>query len=108
MDSDYVRTAYSKGAGESRVLFGHVLRNALMPAITLLGMIIAEIMAGSIVVEQVFNLPGLGVILVSSVANRDFPVVQAIVIYIALIVIVTNCIVDILYHVIDPRVNYGK
>ena len=108
MDSYYVRTAYSKGAGESRVLFGHVLRNALMPAITLLGMIIAEIMAGSIVVEQVFNLPGLGVILVSSVANRDFPGVQAIVIYIALIVIVTNCIVDILYHVIDPRVNYGK
>ncbi len=108
MNSDYVRTAYSKGASEARVLFCHVLRNALMPAVTLLGMIIAEIMAGSIVVEQVFNLPGLGVILVSSVANRDFPVVQAVVIYIALIVIVTNSIVDILYHIIDPRVEIGK
>lgn len=105
MDSDYVRTAYSKGAGENRVLFCHVLRNGLMPAITLLGMIIAEIMAGSIVVEQVFNLPGLSAILVSSVSTRDYPVVQAIVVYIAFVVIITNCIVDILYHIIDPRVK---
>lgn len=105
MDSDYVRTAYSKGAGENRVLFCHVLRNGLMPAITLLGMIIAEIMAGSIVVEQVFNLPGLSAILASSVSTRDYPVVQAIVVYIAFVVIITNCIVDILYHIIDPRVK---
>lgn len=105
MDSDYVRTTYSKGAGENRVLFCHVLRNGLMPAITLLGMIIAEIMAGSIVVEQVFNLPGLSAILVSSVSTRDYPVVQAIVVYIAFVVIITNCIVDILYHIIDPRVK---
>lgn len=105
MDSDYVRTAYSKGASETRVLFCHVLRNGLMPAITLLGMIIAEIMAGSIVVEQVFNLPGLSTILVSSVSTRDYPVVQAIVVYIAFIVIITNCFVDILYHIIDPRVK---
>lgn len=105
MDSDYVRTAYSKGAGENRVLFCNVLRNGLMPAITLLGMIIAEIMAGSIVVEQVFNLPGLSAILVSSVSTRDYPVVQAIVVYIAFVVIITNCIVDILYHIIDPRVK---
>lgn len=105
MDSDYVRTAYSKGAGENRVLFCHVLRNGLMPAITLLGMIIAEIMAGSIVVEQVFNLSGLSAILVSSVSTRDYPVVQAIVVYIAFVVIITNCIVDILYHIIDPRVK---
>lgn len=105
MDSDYVRTAYSKGAGENRVLFCHVLRNGLMPAITLLGMIIAEIMAGSIVVEQVFNLPGLSAILVSSVSTRDYPVVQAIVVYIAFVVIITNCIVDILYHIIDLRVK---
>lgn len=106
MDSDYVRTAYSKGASEMRVLFGHVLRNALMPAITLMGMVVAEVMAGSIVVEQVFNLPGLGVVLVSSVANRDFPVVQAVVVYIAFIVIITNYVVDILYHFIDPRVKH--
>lgn len=105
MDSDYVRTAYSKGASEIRVMFCHVLRNGLMPAITLLGMIIAEIMAGSIVVEQVFNLPGLSTILISSVSNRDYPVVQAVVVYIAFIVIISNCVVDILYHIIDPRVK---
>ncbi|MDE7432656.1 MAG: ABC transporter permease [Lachnospiraceae bacterium] len=105
LQSDYVRTAYSKGAGELRVLFVHVLRNGLMPAITLLGIILAEIMAGSIVVEQVFNLPGLGSILVSSVSNRDYPVVQTIVVYIACLVIVSNCVVDILYHIIDPRVR---
>lgn len=105
LQSDYVRTAYSKGAGKMRVLFGHVLRNGLMPAITLLGMILAEIMAGSIVVEQVFNLPGLGSILVSSVSNRDYPVVQTIVVYIACLVIVSNCVVDILYHIIDPRLR---
>lgn len=105
MDSDYVRTAYSKGASDNRVLFVHILRNGLMPAITMLGMIIAEIMAGSIVVEQVFNLPGLSAILVHSVSTRDYPVVQAIVVYIAFIVIITNCIVDILYHIVDPRVR---
>lgn len=105
MDSDYVRTAYSKGAGEMRVLFCHVLRNGLMPAVTLLGMIIAEIMAGSIVVEQVFNLPGLSTILVSSVSNRDYPVVQTIVVYIAFIVIICNFVVDVLYHILDPRVR---
>lgn len=105
MDSDYVRTAYSKGASDNRVLFFHVLRNGLMPAITMLGMIVAEIMAGSIVVEQVFNLPGLSSILVYSVSTRDYPVVQAIVVYIAFIVIITNCIVDILYHIVDPRVR---
>jgi peptide/nickel transport system permease protein/oligopeptide transport system permease protein len=107
LESDYVRTAYSKGASDRQVLIHHVLRNALMPALTLFGMMIAEILAGSIVVEQVFNLPGLGTILVSSINNRDFPVVQAIVVYIACIVIVTNTIVDILYHAIDPRVEIG-
>lgn len=105
MDSDYVRTAYSKGASDNRVLFMHVLRNGLMPAITMLGMIVAEIMAGSIVVEQVFNLPGLSSVLIYSVSTRDYPVVQAIVVYIAFIVIVTNCVVDILYHIVDPRVR---
>ena len=105
MNSDYVRTAFSKGASKNRVLFGHVLRNGLMPAITLLGMVLAEIMAGSIVVEQVFNLPGISSVLVSAVSKRDYPVVQVIVVYIAFIVIICNCLVDVLYHIIDPRVK---
>lgn len=103
--SDYVRTAYSKGNSESRVLYVHVLKNACISVITLLGMMIADIMAGSIVVEQVFNLPGLGRLLVASIGNRDFPVVSAIIIYIASIVVIVNFLVDILYRFIDPRIR---
>lgn len=103
--SDYIRTAYSKGNSEGRVLYVHVLKNACISVITLLGMMIADIMAGSIVVEQVFNLPGLGRLLVASIGNRDFPVVQAIIIYIASIVVVINFLVDILYRLIDPRIR---
>lgn len=102
---DYVRTAYSKGAGGNRVYFGHILKNAMIPVVTILGMVLAEVMAGSIVIEQVFNLPGLGRFLVSSIGNRDFPVVSIIMLYMAAIVIIINNIVDILYHVVDPRIT---
>lgn len=102
---DYVRTAYSKGSTSNHVLYGHVLKNALIPVITFFAMMVAEVFAGSIVVEQVFNLPGLGRLLVSSIGNRDYPVVQAIVLYIATLVILMNFIVDVLYQYIDPRVR---
>lgn len=105
MNMDYVRTARGKGNSERRILYSHVLKNALIPVITFLAMIIAEVLAGSIVLEPVFSLPGLGRLLVVSISNRDYPVVQAIVLYIATIVIVLNCIVDILYQVLDPRVK---
>ncbi len=107
LDADYVRTARSKGAGNARILIRHVFRNGLMPVVTFLGMIIAEVMAGSIIVEQVFNIPGIGRILVSAVGNRDYPIVQAIIVYIAAVVIIVNCIVDIVYKYIDPRVSVG-
>jgi ABC-type dipeptide/oligopeptide/nickel transport system permease component len=102
---DYVRTAYSKGAGTNRVYYIHILKNALIPVVTILGMMLTEIMAGSIVIEQVFNLPGLGRFLVSSIGNRDFPVVSVIMLYMAIVVVVLNSLVDILYHVIDPRIS---
>lgn len=105
MDADYVRTAYSKGCSERRVMYGHVLRNAMMPVVTFLGMIIAEIIAGSIVVEQVFGLPGVGRLLISSVSTRDFPVVQILILYITFVVIFVYFLVDILYRVIDPRIS---
>lgn len=105
MHLDYVRTARSKGASERYVLYHHVLKNALIPVITFFAMIVAEVMAGSIILETVFSLPGLGRLLVVSISNRDFPVVQAIILYIAVIVIVMNAIVDILYRYIDPRVQ---
>lgn len=100
---DYVRTAKSKGNTNSGIMTRHVLKNALIPVITFLAMIIAEIFAGSIIVEQVFNLPGLGRLLVAGISNRDYPVVQAIVLYIAALVLILNCVVDLLYQVLDPR-----
>lgn len=103
--SDYVRTACSKGNTEHRVLYGHILKNALIPVVTILGMMAAETMAGSIVVEQVFNLPGLGRLLVSSIGSRDYPVVQAILVYIASVVVIMNGIVDVLYRYFDPRIR---
>lgn len=105
MKSDYVRTAYSKGCADRRVMYGHVLRNALMPVVTFLGMIIAEIVAGSIVVEQVFGLPGVGRLLISSISTRDFPVVEILILYITFVVIFVYFLVDILYRVIDPRIS---
>lgn len=105
LKSDYVRTACSKGCTRKRVMYGHVLRNAMMPVVTFLGMIIAEIVAGSIVVEQVFGLPGMGKLLISSVNNRDFPVVEILILYITFVVIFVYFLVDILYRVIDPRIS---
>ena len=102
---DYVRTAYSRGNSTIDVLYKHVLKNAIIPVITFLGMTLADIVAGSLVIEQVFSIPGYGRLLISSIANRDYPVVQAIIAIIALIVIIINLLVDILYHVLDPRLR---
>lgn len=108
MKLDYVRTAYSKGCSKNQVMFGHVLKNAMMPVITFLGMMIAEILAGSIVVEQVFALPGIGRLLISSVGTRDLPVVEILILYITFVVIFVYFIVDILYRVIDPRIRKSE
>jgi len=105
LELDYVRTAKSKGMAGMSVLFRHVLKNALIPVITFLAMMLADILAGTILVEQVFNLPGLGRLLVSSIANRDYAVVQAIVLYIVSVVIIINFLVDLVYQWIDPRVR---
>ncbi len=105
MKLDYVRTAYSRGNRTNGVLYHHVLKNAMIPVVTFLGMTLADIVAGSIIIEQVFSIPGLGRLLITSIANRDYPVVQAIIVCIAVIVIVINFIVDIVYQVLDPRVR---
>ena len=102
---DYVRTARGKGNSEKRLLLNHVLTNVMMPVVTMLAMMAADVLAGSIVVEQVFNIPGLGRLLITSISNRDYPVVQAIVIYIAGTVVVMNTLADIAYQKLDPRVR---
>lgn len=105
MGQDYVRTAYSRGNNKRSVLYYHVLRNTLVPLITFLAMTIADIMAGSIVVEQVFGVPGIGRLLVSSISNRDYPVAQAIIVIIAFVVIFMNFLSDVIYQYVDPRVR---
>lgn len=102
---DYVRTAYSKGNNTGKVLYRHVLRNAMIPVVTLWGMTLADMLVGSIVIEQVFNVPGIGRILLTSISYRDYPVVQAIIVLIAIVVIVTNFCVDMIYQLIDPRIS---
>jgi ABC-type dipeptide/oligopeptide/nickel transport system permease component len=102
---DYVRTAYSKGASRHWVLYRHVLRNAVIPALTLLGMIIGDIFSGSIVIEQVFTIPGIGRLIIASITSRDFPMVQTLVVYIACVVVLANTLVDIAIRVIDPRIR---
>lgn len=104
MNLDYVRTARSKGATQKRVLYRHVLKNALLPTITILGMTVVDVLGGSIIVENVFNLPGIGHLITSGVGNRDFPLVQGLVFYLAFMVIVINLVVDLLYMAVDPRI----
>ena len=104
---DYVRTAYSKGLSINQVFYGHILRNALIPVVTFLALAVVDIFAGSIVVEQVFSLPGLGKMLVNAITNRDYPVVQGIILILATVVIVVNFFVDLLYSRIDPRISLG-
>lgn len=105
LNKDYVRTARSKGNTENGILYGHVLKNAMIPVITFFAMVVAEILAGSIVVEQVFSVPGVGRLLITAISSRDYPVVQAVVLYVTTVVVILNFAVDVLYQVLDPRVK---
>ena len=105
LTADYIRTAYSKGNSRASALWRHVLRNAMIPVVTFLATTIAELVAGSIVVEQVFAIPGLGQMLISSISNRDYPVVQAIIVLVAFVVVLCNFLADALYRVMDPRLK---
>ncbi|UPW84689.1 ABC transporter permease [Lysinibacillus sp. Ag94] len=102
---DYVRTVRSKGMSEQNVMYKHVLKNSMIPILTVFGLIMAEVVAGTIIVEQVFSLPGIGQLLITAISNRDFPLVQGIVMYITVAVVMINFMVDILYSVVDPRIR---
>ena len=105
MKLDYVRTAYSRGNSKRSVLYRHVLKNAMIPVITFLGMALSDMIAGSIIIEQVFGIPGLGRILLTSISNRDYPVVMAVIVCIATLVLVVNMVVDVIYGLVDPRIS---
>ena len=102
---DYVRTAYSKGLRKSKVMYRHVVRNSLIPVITILGMLTADILGGSIITENVFSLPGLGRLISVSISSRDLPLLQGLVLYLAVIVVLCNFAVDLVYSVVDPRIR---
>jgi peptide/nickel transport system permease protein len=105
--SDYIRTARAKGAPPVRIYFVHALRNALIPIVTLLGLDIAALMSGVVLTETVFNWPGLGRLAVQAVFNLDIPLVAGTVLFSAVLVLFANLVVDLLYGVIDPRVQHG-
>jgi peptide/nickel transport system permease protein len=106
LESEFVATARSKGISERRVLFRHVLRNAAIPAVTVLGVNIGFLVGGTLVVENVFALPGIGNLMIQSIFNRDFPVVQGVTLVFAILVVLVNLSTDIVYSFLDPRVRF--
>lgn len=105
---DYVRTARAKGLPESTVLFRHVLRNSLIPVLTITGPLFAGLLSGSFIIEVIFAIPGIGKHLVSSVSNRDYPLVLGLTLLYSALLVISNLIVDILYSVADPRIRMEK
>jgi peptide/nickel transport system permease protein len=104
---EYVKTARAKGVAERRVLFRHALRNALIPVVTVAGVQLGQLLAGSIILESVFYLPGLGRLTLAAISARDLPVVQGVVLFVASMIVTVNAAVDILYGLLDPRIRYG-
>ena len=102
---DYVRTARSKGLKRSSIMLCHVLKNSLIPVITTLGLIAADILGGSIIVENIFSLPGIGRLITVSISSRDLPLIQGLVLYLAFIVVLCNFVVDMVYSLVDPRIR---
>ena len=105
LQQDYVRTSRSRGSSPGKILRCHVLKNAMIPVISFLAISAAEIMTGSIIIEQVFTIPGVSRLLLASISNRDFPVVQAIVVIMAAWIVIVNFAADLLYQLADPRIR---
>jgi peptide/nickel transport system permease protein len=106
LNEDYVRTAWAKGLAPKVVIIRHALRNALLPVVTMLGMLLAGLVDGAVVLETVFNLPGIGLLMVSAVAARDAATVLGLVLGIGFFMMIWILIIDLSYGVLDPRVKY--
>lgn len=106
LGADYVRTARSKGVRERRILYRHVLQNALLPVVTVIGLQVGFMFAGSVLIEYIFNWPGINAYLLNSINARDYPVVQGIVLVVATIFILINFLTDLSYAILDPRIRY--
>jgi peptide/nickel transport system permease protein len=108
LGDDYVRTARAKGLAEHTVVIRHAFRNALIPLLTVIGLIFAALMGGAVITEQVFNIPGVGRMLIQAVARRDYPVVQGVVMIVAALYVLINLVVDLLYGYLDPRLRINR
>lgn len=108
INQDYIRTARANGISERKIIYRYALKNALIPVVTIIGMQVRVIIGGSLLVEQVFNIPGLGTLLTTAINNRDYLIVQNCVLLISLFTVTVNLIVDILYGVIDPRIRLSR
>jgi peptide/nickel transport system permease protein len=107
LGQDYIRTARGKGLREHRVIFTHVLKNALIPVVTIVGLQFGGLLGGAIITETIFGLPGVGRLVIASIFERDFPLVQGVVLFVALVFLFTNLVVDVLYAFLDPRIHHG-
>ncbi len=105
---DYIRTAWAKGLRERTVILRHAVKNALIPVVTLIGVLVPILIGGTVIIEQIFRLPGLGQLLLSSVSERDYPIITGIFLISGVIVIVVNLLVDLCYGLLDPRVRYDQ
>ena len=106
LSDDFIRTARAKGMGERRVILRHALKNALIPIVTIVGLTFALLISGAVVTERVFNLPGIGSLVVGAVLRRDYPTIQGTLIVVAGLYVLINFLVDMIYLIIDPRVKY--
>jgi ABC-type dipeptide/oligopeptide/nickel transport system permease component len=106
LGSDYVRTARAKGLKESSVVLRHALRNSLIPVVTIAGIQLALLLNGTVIIEIVFSIRGMGRLLVRGIFDKDYPIVQATILIVAVIFVMANLIVDILYTILDPRIRY--
>ena len=108
LNEDYVRTARAKGLAEPRVVQAHAFRNAMIPLVTVIGLIFAILMGGAVITEQVFNIPGVGRLLIQAISRRDYPVVQGVVLIVAGLYVMINLIVDVIYGYLDPRLRESR
>jgi peptide/nickel transport system permease protein len=103
---DYVRTAWAKGLSEPRIVTRHALKNALIPVVTVIGIVLPIVIGGTVVIEQIFDLPGIGLLLYQALSSRDYPLIAGINLFLAVIVVVSNLVVDVSYAWLDPRIQY--
>lgn len=107
LSNDYIRTARAKGLDERIILIRHSLRNVLIPVVTVVGLQLAALLGGTVIIEQVFNWPGLGTLAIGGIMSRDFPLIQGIILFMGVVYVTINILVDVLYSLIDPRVEVG-